>query len=61
MRIRMADDSPLDAYFTSKGDAKSSVSLQHRGLPDKETAEEMKAYWGERLDELKSLLLDGTG
>ena len=61
MRIRLADDSPLDAYFTAKGDAKSSVSLQHRGLPDKEAAEEMRAYWGERLDALKSLLVDGTG
>ncbi len=61
MRIRLADDSPLDAYFTAKGDAKSSVSLQHRGLPDKEAAEEMRAYWGERLDALRSLLVDGTG
>lgn len=58
MRIRLADDSPPHAYFTAKGDAKSSVALQHRQLPDKETAEQMKVYWGERLDELKTLLAE---
>lgn len=59
MRVRLADDSPLDVYFTSKGDRKSSVSLQQRDLPDKSTAEEMKAYWGERLEALKALLAGG--
>ena len=56
MRVRLADDAPLDAYFTAKGDGKSAVSLQQRGLPDKDAAEETKAFWGERLEQLKSML-----
>ncbi len=56
LRMRLADDTPLDAYFTSKGEAKSAVSLQHRGLPDKATAERMKAFWGERLTALASVV-----
>ena len=56
MRMRLGDDSPLDAYFTSKGETKSAVSLQQRNLPNKKAAEEAKAYWGERLDALRALL-----
>lgn len=56
MRMRLADDSPLNAYFTVKGDAKSVVTLEHLELPDRESADEMKARWGERLDALKALL-----
>ena len=58
MRCRLADDAPLDLYFTAKGDAKSAVSLQLRNLPDREAAEEMKQIWGERLDGLKQMLLE---
>ena len=46
MRCLMADDSPVDVYFASKGDAKSTVSIQHRKLPDKETADETRAFGG---------------
>ena len=58
MRCRLADDGPLDVYFTAQGDSKSTVSLQQRNLPDRETADEMKRFWGERLDGLKHMLLD---
>jgi hypothetical protein len=42
--------------FSAKGDAKSSVALQHERLPDADTAEAMKAYWRARLAELKQTL-----
>jgi hypothetical protein len=42
--------------FVSKGEAKSQVGLEHERLPDAETAEEMKAWWRERVSALKRLL-----
>ncbi len=56
MRIRLSDDTRLDAYFTARSEVKSVLSIQHRGLPDREAAEAMKAYWGERLSALAELL-----
>ena len=56
MRVRMSDDTPVDVYFYAKGDTKSSVSIQHRKLPDKETAVRTRAFWTERLDALSELL-----
>ncbi len=58
MRCRLADDAPLDVHFTAKGDAKSTVTLQLRNLPDRGAAEEMKQFWGDRLDGLKQMLLE---
>ncbi len=45
--------------FEDKGESKSLVSLSHERLPDAETADEMKAWWRERLTELKALLEGG--
>lgn len=42
--------------FESKGDAKSTVSMDHQRLPDADTADEMKAYWRAALVDLKALL-----
>ena len=42
--------------FTAKGETRSSVALDHERLPDAETAAEMKAFWRERLEQLKGLL-----
>jgi uncharacterized protein YndB with AHSA1/START domain len=50
--------SRVEFGFTSKGAAKSEMTLQHRRLPDARSAEEMKAYWRERLTDLKALLED---
>ncbi len=57
MRMRLADETPLNAYFTAKGERKSSVALQLLGLPDKETADRTRALWHERLESLKERLL----
>jgi uncharacterized protein YndB with AHSA1/START domain len=44
------------AWFESKGERKSLLSLAHQKLPDADAAEEMKAYWRERVTTLKELL-----
>jgi len=46
--------------FESKGEAKSTVALEHERLADAEEAERMKAYWRERLTALKSQAEGGT-
>jgi uncharacterized protein YndB with AHSA1/START domain len=42
--------------FESKTNGKSLVSLAHEKLPDAEQAERMKAYWRERVANLKEVL-----
>ena len=42
--------------FVDKGEAKSQVALVHEKVPDAEIAEELKAYWRERLGVLKAML-----
>jgi hypothetical protein len=49
------NDTDLHLAFYAKGPAKSSVALAHQKLPDKATAEKMKAWWAERLDALGAL------
>ena len=44
--------------FTARADGRSTVTLSHERLPDADTAEEMKAWWRERLATLKALLED---
>ena len=39
----------MNAFFESKGDARSVVSVQHERLADAGEAERMKAFWRERL------------
>ena len=45
--------------FDDVSEAKSRVGLSHERLPDADTADEMKAWWRERLTELKSRLEGG--
>jgi Domain of unknown function (DUF4287) len=45
--------------FEEKGEAKSLVAISHERLPDAETADEMKAWWREKLTGLKSRLEGG--
>jgi hypothetical protein len=46
----------LTIGFTAKGDSKSQVALAHEKLPDAQSADEMKAFWKERLGGLKEML-----
>ena len=56
IRLGWSDGTIVALYFTPKGDGRSSVSVQHTGLPDRETATRLKAYWSERLDALAEFL-----
>ena len=46
--------------FEELDESKSRVALSHERLPDADTAEEMKAWWRERLVALKSRLESGA-
>jgi uncharacterized protein YndB with AHSA1/START domain len=46
----------VNAYFTAKGDAKTTVAVSHERLADAEAAERAKAGWRTRLTRLKELL-----
>ena len=45
--------------FEDAGESKSRVAVSHERLPDADTADEMKAWWRERLVALKSELESG--
>jgi uncharacterized protein YndB with AHSA1/START domain len=45
--------------FVDKGEGKSQVALEHERLPDADAAEGMKAWWRERVAELKRALEAG--
>ena len=47
-------DSRVNAVFVAKGEASSTVSVEHRRLADPDEAERMKAFWRERLAQLAS-------
>jgi uncharacterized protein YndB with AHSA1/START domain len=49
-------ESRLVVWFEAAGEAKSRLGVSHERLPDADTADEMKAFWRERLDALKARL-----
>ncbi|MFD7321197.1 hypothetical protein ACFV9D_08905 [Streptomyces sp. NPDC059875] len=48
--------SRIEVYLTPKGDAKTQIGLGHTKLPDADAVSAYKAFWRERLAELKTLL-----
>jgi hypothetical protein len=50
----------VNVGFTAKGEAKSTVALEHERLADAEAAGRMKAFWRERLTALKVQLEGGA-
>ena len=52
MRIIWPDATQIQLVFLKKGDAKSSVAVQHTKLPDRAAVTKMKAFWEERLQAL---------
>jgi uncharacterized protein YndB with AHSA1/START domain len=56
MRTQLDDGALVQFYFMEKGASKSSVAVTHEKLADKEAAERMKQWWGERLDALAEML-----
>jgi hypothetical protein len=61
MRITWGDGSSVDLWFTAKGAEKCSVAVQHGKLPDRPRAEELKRFWGERLEALAGFVAGGAG
>jgi uncharacterized protein YndB with AHSA1/START domain len=56
-RFDFRDDSSRVAVFvTSKGPARSTVSIQHERLADATAVKRMRAFWKERLAELARML-----
>lgn len=51
-----ADGTRVNITFLSRGEAKSTVALEHRRLPDPAEAERMKTFWRMRLQALKGAL-----
>ena len=50
------DETRVIVGFEAKGDAKSVVDLEHARLPNAAEAEQMKAFWRERVATLKEVL-----
>lgn len=46
----------VEVNFYAKGNGKAQVSVEHIKLPDAKRAEQMKQYWGKKLDRLKKTL-----
>jgi uncharacterized protein YndB with AHSA1/START domain len=61
MRITWADGTNVEWYFVPKGDTKCQVAVQHGKLADREAADRMKTWWGERLGELDRMLIRSPG
>lgn len=51
--------SRVNAFFDPKGEAKSRVVIEHERLPSAEDASRLKAWWRQRVTELKSQLESG--
>jgi len=56
VRWKWPDGTNVEFYFLPKGVAKSVLHVQQRGLATRAKAEEMRAFWGERLSALGELL-----
>jgi hypothetical protein len=56
MRLGWPDGAIVAVGFTSKGPAKSSVALEHAGLPSREAATALKQAWADRLATLGKFL-----
>ena len=56
MRLGMADGTDVEIYFVEKGEAKSSVAIAHKKLPDRAAVDNMKKWWAERFDALAEVL-----
>ena len=55
VRLAWPDGTDVDVVVVDKG-AKAQVSVQHRKLQTKAQAEQLRAWWGERLDALATML-----
>ena len=55
MRIIWDDETVVQLGFTPKGNAKSTVAVQHEKLPNRSAVDSMKKVWSEHFDRLVQL------
>jgi uncharacterized protein YndB with AHSA1/START domain len=58
IRLDWTDGSILAVGFTSKGNSKSAVALEHSKLASRDAANAIKEYWSERFDALAKVLAE---
>jgi len=56
MRLAAEDGSVLLVELTAKGEAKTSVSIEHHKLPSADAVDATKKAWGEHFDRLAEIL-----
>jgi hypothetical protein len=56
IRLAWSDGAIVNAWFTPKGAARSTVAIAHTKLPDRASSERQKQYWSERLTALQQVL-----
>lgn len=56
VRMTWPDGTSVVVWLSEKGEARSVAAVQHCKLPSRDAADAAKAFWGERLDALKTLL-----
>lgn len=56
LRLRWDDGTTVAVWLTAKGKAKTAVAVSHMKLPDRATADRLKAFWAERLAALTAQL-----
>ena len=56
IRMTWPDGKLVTAWFDAKGPRKNVVGITHHQLPDRATADRVKAEWAERLERLKEVL-----
>lgn len=59
LRARGTHGTPLDVRFEAKGEGKSTVNVDHRGIASEDEAARRKTAWKDSLDRLKTLLEAG--
>jgi hypothetical protein len=56
LRITWDDGTSVEVYVVAKARSKTQVAIEHTKLANKQAADRMKAFWGERLDDLAARL-----
>jgi len=54
IRLTWEDGTSVEVYLVSKGRSKTQVAIQHTKLTSRQAVDQMKEFWGERLDALAS-------
>jgi hypothetical protein len=56
LRLTWEDGSSVEVYLVAKARSRGQVAIQHSRLPNRETANRMKAFWAEHLEALATQL-----